>query len=572
MGPTQTLRRCFLTPALLAACGCATARPVAHVPEEYFQTVRIAAGEDSFVEHSLSKSVSAEPTPVVSPTDSSLDANETEGIARVSYSEPRDAPATTVPAATERGPQPLLTPSQDDDPSSDNDLAPIGMGGLSLDQVIASVYQTYPLLQGALYTRNVALGEQIAAAGEFDLKLKGASENGPTGFYQTYRQSIGVLQPLYGGGEVFAGYRIGRGDFQPWYLERQTNNGGEFKAGVGVPLLQNTDIDARRAGLWRAQYGRQLAEPEIQAQLIAFVQEAAYAYWAWVAAGANYRIADRVLHLATDRTDRIRDQVEAQLIDPPELTDNLRLVAERKAKLADAERKLDQTAAKLSLFLRGPQGRPVIPDRSQLLDFPEPQPISLDATLAEIEIALQQRPELSVLDYLRRQYEVEYAQAENLTLPELDAVVTGSQDVGQPTSKKRDKSQFEMEAALYLDVPIQRRKARGKMTALEGKLAQISAKRRMVADKISVDVQNARIALHAAYVQVLETRQAVAFAEDLAERERQNQEAGLSDLLKVTLREQYAAESATKAVEALMKYFDAQADLRAALGTDRLGL
>jgi outer membrane protein TolC len=488
-----------------------------------------------------------------------------EGVTTVGYvptgpnSDP--APATEAPAPS-TSPEAELLPGE---------MPPVVPGELlSLEAVIASVYERYPLLQAALYFRNIAQGEQLAATGEFDLKLKGASENGPLGFYQTYRQSIGMIQPLYGGGEVFAGYRIGRGDFQPWYLERQTNGGGEFKVGAGVPLLQNVDIDPRRAALWQAQYGRQLAEPEIQAQLIAFVQEASYAYWGWVAAGANYRIAERILHLAEDRTDRIKSQVEAGLIDPPELTDNLRLVAERRSKLADAERKLQQAAAKLSLFLRDPQGRPLIPDTSQLPTFPAPPPLAPHTIPQEIELALQQRPELRAIDLARRQYEVEYAQAQNTALPALDAVVAGSQDVGQPTSPKRDKSPFELEASLYLDVPLQRRKARGKMAAVEGKISQLAAKRRMVADKITVDVQTARIALEAALIQVEQSREAVRLAEDLAERERQNLERGLSDLLKVTLREQYAAESAEKAVEALLQYFQAQADLRAAIGADRL--
>ncbi len=449
---------------------------------------------------------------------------------------------------------------------------PVGKSAepLLLEDVIDSVYERYPLLQAALYFRNIAQGEQLAAAGEFDLKFQGASENGPLGFYQTYRQSIGMIQPLYGGGEVFAGYRIGRGNFQPWYLERETNGGGEFKVGAAVPLLQNVDIDPRRAALWQAQYGRYLAEPEIQAQLIAFVQEASYAYWEWVAAGASYRIAERILQLAEDRTDRIRSQVEAGLIDPPELTDNLRLVAERRAKLADAERKLQQAAVKLSLFFRDPQGHPIIPDLWQLPPFPEPEPLIPHTTPQEIEQALQQRPELRIMDLVRRQYEVEYAQAQNTTLPNLDAVVTGSQDVGEPTSPKRDKSPFELEASLYFDVPLQRRKARGKMTVVEGKIAQLAAKRRLVADKISVEVQSAKVALQAALVQVEQSREAVLLAEDLAERERQNLERGLSDLLKVTLREQYAVESAEKAIAALLQYFRAQADLRAALGVDRL--
>ena len=47
-------------------------------------------------------------------------------------------------------------------------------------------------------------------------------------------------------------------------------------------------------------------------------------------------------------------------------------------------------------------------------------------------------------------------------------------------------------------------------------------------------------------------------------------EAGASDLLKVSLREQYAVESAEKHVEALKLYFESQADHRAAMAEDQI--
>lgn len=553
--------------ACACAAGCAAPRPGPDLPELNFQTV--APSEASGSAPGKERYAAAHPRPAPRTVDP---ASESAAVARVSFvqatpPEPAaspELPPPMMPGLGDIAPRPL--------PDSEIFTAPLAADGsqLSLNSVIDSVYQSFPLLQAALYLRNIALGETIAAQGEFDLKLKGASENGPTGYYQTYRQSIGLIQPLYGGGEVFAGYRIGRGDYQPWYQGRQTNDGGEFKAGIGVPLLQNVDIDPRRAALWQAQYGRLLAEPDIQAQLIAFVQDASYAYWEWVAAGENFRIAEYVLNLALDRTARIRNQVEAGLLDPPELTDNLRLVAERRAKLAEMQRKLDQSAVKLSLFRRDSAGRPIVPDMEMLPKFPPPPAPSQTPVQTDIALALQQRPELKVLDWHRRQLEVEYAQAENLTLPTLDAVIAGSQDVGQATSSKRDKSEFELEASLFLDVPVQRRKARGKMTALEGKLGQLSAKRRIMADKIAIEVESARIALAAALEQVKQANEAVRLAEDLAERERQNLELGLSDLLKVTLREQFAAESALKSVEALLLYYQAEADLRAAQGLDQL--
>jgi outer membrane protein TolC len=442
---------------------------------------------------------------------------------------------------------------------------------VAFEEVLASVYSSYPLLQAALFNRNIALGQQIGASGAFDTKLKGASENGPQGFYENYRQNLGIVQPTYWGGEVFAGYRIGRGDFQPWYLERQTNDAGEFKAGVQVPLVRNRNIDARRAELWKAGVERSMAEPDIQAQLIGYVQDASYGYWDWVAAGEYHQIATRVLVLAEERTSRIEAQVIQGFVDPPELTDNLRLVAIRKAKAADTRRKMEQTAAKLSVYLRDGSGRPLVPVQTELPGFPDPSPVDDLQLDQDIQTALSSRPELRMLDLLRQQTQIDYREATNQLQPELNAVLWGSQDIGEPTSSKRDKSPYESEASVFLDVPMQRRKARGKMTELQAKLAQLSAKRRITADKISVDVQMAHAALKSAWDQVVSSQESLKHAEDLAARERTNQEKGLSDLLKVTLREQYAVESAEKYVDALKLYFESRADYRAAMALDRIG-
>ena len=441
---------------------------------------------------------------------------------------------------------------------------------LQFDAVVQSVYRSYPLLQSAIMSRDIAFGQQTGASGAFDTKVKGASENGPLGFYETYRQSLGLVKPTYWGGEVFGGYRIGRGDYQPWYQERQTNGGGEFKAGVQVPLARNREIDDRRAELWKAGLERQLAEPDIQAQLISYVQSGSYAYWDWVAAGEYHRIATQILRLAEERTARIESQVREGFVDPPELTDNLRLVSIRQAKAADTRRKLQQTAAKLSVYLRDSAGQPVIADETQLPGFPEllkSQDLSLES---DIQLALQRRPELKMLDLVRRQVQVDYSNAKNFLQPELNAVLSGSQDMGDPTSSKRDKSPLEAEASVYLDVPIERRKAKGKMTETQAKIAQIAAKRRLTSDKIAIDVRVAHAALVSAGEQVSETALALKLAEDLAERERQNQEAGASDLLKVALREQYAVESAEKNVDALKLYFESLADYRAAMAEDQL--
>jgi outer membrane protein TolC len=439
---------------------------------------------------------------------------------------------------------------------------------LPLDEVVASVYRSYPLLEAALYRRDMAFGDHLAAHGAFDLKLKGAAEQGPLGFYETYRQNIGVEQPTYWGGALFGGYRIGRGEFQPWYLERQTNDGGEFRAGIAVPLARNITIDSRRAQLWRTNLDRQLAEPEIRQQLIDFVRGASYAYWDWVAAGRRQRIAASLLQIARDRNDAIRRKVETGDTDPPVLQDNRRLIVSREAKLIDTERKLQQSAIKLSLYFRDESGRPVVPSPERLPDFPEASLIDESALGADIETAIANRPELQALELLRRQLQIDFAEARNELLPELQGVISVSQDMGAPASSKNDKSPFELEAALLLEVPAQRRKARGKMTAVDGKLGQLAAKQRMTVDKIGADVQAVYTALLADYRQIVRALESVELADRLAEIERRKFELGESDLLAVNLREQQAAEAQVTAADSYYDYFASRADYRAILALD----
>ncbi len=421
-----------------------------------------------------------------------------------------------------------------------------------------------------MFGRNIAQGDLLAANGEFDLKLKADTLNMSLGFYENYRQAVGAEQPLFGGGSVFGGYRLGTGNFPEWYGDRRTKLGGEFKAGATIPLAQNRNIDDRRAGLRRNAWDVQSVEPEIQAQLIAFIQSASITYWNWVAAGQNVRIAEELLKNATERTDNLRTRVKQGDAPPIELVDNERLIVSRRTKLIDARRKFQQSAYKLSLFLRDESGQPRVIDESHLpREFPQADDPSQRHLDADIQSAVANRPELRALAILREQLNIDYAAAQNLCLPQVDAVLVGSQDVGTPANpKKDDKSPFELEGGLFASVPLQRRKARGKSLAVEGKLAQLQAKTQFTQEKIIAEVQSASAALNAAYQQLEQAHQALDLARQMEAAERRKFDLGDSNLLLVNLREQATADAATTELEARLNFFDAKADYRAALASD----
>ena len=246
------------------------------------------------------------------------------------------------------------------------------------------------------------------------------------------------------------------------------------------------------------------------------------------------------------------------------------MVAERSGKRAFAERKLQQAAVKLSLYYRDSTGEPLIPGPDMIPVFPELKEIEPERVESDARLALEQRPEIYALDLLRHQLDIDHSEAMNDTLPAVDLVMSAAQDVGYRTDPKNDKGPFQLDAMLYVDVPIERRKARGKIQSVSGKISQLNAKRKLTEEKIIAEVEYAYAGLIGAYKQAYQAEQAVGYAEDLARRERRNFEEGLSDLLKVTLREQYAVESAEKAVDAKLLYFKEQADYRAALAEDQL--
>ena len=370
---------------------------------------------------------------------------------------------------------------------------------LNLQTVVSSVEERYPLLVSALLDRNIAEGKQLSAWGEFDLGLKTFHIAAPEGFYRTYRNGVALEQPTFGGGYLYGGYKIGDGKFQPWFGERETNEGGEFSAGFGMPLLKDRSIDKRREALFKADLARRAVEPAIQAQFLEFVRVASQTYWIWGAAGQSLQAQQELLKLAQIRVNQIETRVDAGDLPKIARLNNEQLIASRETKVIESQRKLQESAIKLSLFLRDPQGQPIIPPEQQLPpEYPPHPPLPKEPLDTLIVRAVTARPELLELQLISRQVRVELAQAENLLLPKLDARMLAAKDVGAPASSKGDKTPFELEVGLYGEVPLQRREARGKVASAQSKLSQIDVKRQFVTNKVTALVQDAVSALTAA--------------------------------------------------------------------------
>lgn len=443
--------------------------------------------------------------------------------------------------------------------------------GLSIADVIASLYQCYPEIQQAREEFRRREGELLSTWGAYDTKLKGSALNEPTGFYENSRHAIGLARQTWWGGYLSAGYRIGRGDFQPWYKERETDKSGEFKVGWTQPLLRGAAIDFERASVFRASLARQAAEPFLQQQILDAAVEATATYWKWVTAGGILQAQRELLELAETRGEQFEIGLKAGKFAEIDVVLNRQLIAERQIKVLDSLRKFQAAAFKLSLYLRDHACRPIIPSEDWLPDrFPvtdRPTDADLQADLAA---SLERRPEPRVLQFEIDRARWEQQLATNDLLPSIDFVAEASQDVGTPASSSDDKGQFLLIVGVQGEVPIQRRKARGKLQSTSAKIAQLRQKFFLQQNKIEVELRTAYNALQLNSRIVEQAELSLLAAFDSLVRFRFAFDRGRVDLIYLNLLETKANETEIKLVEAQGNWFQALGQMQAALGLDPL--
>ncbi|MFM7149325.1 MAG: TolC family protein [Gemmataceae bacterium] len=443
---------------------------------------------------------------------------------------------------------------------------PTSVRPLELQQVLDSVAKHYPLIFAAEQERQVVAGNQLAAQGAFDRKLKSdIYENGGT--YAHLNSGVGIEQLTpYQGFSYTMGYRLGVGNYPIYWFDRKTGDAGEFRAGVTMPLLRDRDIDSARATLAKTSIDQQMAEPVIRLQRIDIARAATLSYWSWVATGQRYLITRDILRLATQRDDQLRKRVAAGNLAQIEREDNKRIIIDREARLVASQRGFQLASLNLSLYLRDEHGNPSIPRLEDLPAFLEPpHPPLLDQRLKDLELAILKRPEIQRLALQRQKIQVDIDLAENQMLPGLNMGFYGARDLGYIVKGvNRDLAT----ASMVLDVPLERRQARGRILAARAELARVLAQERMARDRVQVDLQSSLNGIDRAYDLLQRGRDNKKQNQYLAEAEQRQFDVGKSDLFRVNIRELQAAEARMLEVDAAAEFYRSLADYHASIGMD----
>ncbi len=437
-------------------------------------------------------------------------------------------------------------------------------GELRLDDVLANLDTQLPLLTSIEQERVIADAQALSAEGGFDPLVRARATTIPTGPYPQDRVDFLVEQPTaIWGAKLFGGYRISRGDIAPYDGKLVTGGWGEGRLGVAVPVWRDGPIDKRRAALQKAELGQESAGQSVQAKRIKVYLGASLRYWKWVGAGRKVAIERDLLDLALTRAAQVSARVERGDVPAYERTENERVVEQRRARLVAASRELEQAAISLSLYYRGDDGAPRLPDASRVPNaVPEPATLVPDQARDE-RVALENRPELRSLEAKRRQAEVDRRLADNQRKPAIDLIVAGAKDFG-PADDKILKP--ELEASLVLEIPILTRVQDGRFKEAEAKMTSIAAEARFARDSVVADVRDAASATRAAQGKLEALRREIEASSALVTAETQRFSLGETTLLIVNLREQALADARKREVDALVEYRQALAARTAALG------
>lgn len=435
---------------------------------------------------------------------------------------------------------------------------------LEVRELLESVDRSFPLLDAARREQDAAVGAAVEARGAFDFKVKASGETLQS-YYGNERVKASLEQPLAPlGMTLFGGYRIGRGDFASYDAKALTLDNGELNAGLSLPLLRDRSVDTRRADLRTTDIGVTIAAQAVAKARLSYFKDALKQYWDWVAAGRQLAVAHALLALAERRDTDLQTAVGLGQLAPVERTDNMRVIFQRRAAVVSAQRVVEATSINLSLYFRGLDGAPRRPPADRLPErLPEPTPLTPEDETRAIEEALVRRPEVLGLRSKRGQQEVETSLAGNALLPSLNLFADVSRDYGEGSFTRRGN---ELAAGLFFELPMQRRKASGKLAQARAKLAMIDAELRFAQDRVRNEVQDAASAVRAAYASVDLVRQELTLARELESLERDRFQLGDSTQFLVNLRELNTADAAFREVKALADYQKALADFEAASG------
>ncbi|HAT6978526.1 TPA: TolC family protein [Legionella pneumophila] len=408
---------------------------------------------------------------------------------------------------------------------------------LLLDAVLKSVDRSYPQILIACLEIRKAEGDYVNALGKFDPSIDVNTRSQPEGGYiNNYADNLFNVPTLYNGLKLFGGYRIGRGDWPIYYQNYLTNSGGEYRAGLSLPLLRDRRIDKERTELFTREETIRMKQQDAAATKIKIYQETIKAYWQWVEAGFQLRTFRHLLNLAKERQNAIIQQAQQGDLPKLAIAENLQLIVQREQLVNQGEMLLAQAGINLSLYYRDANGKPQKPEENQLPASFSKQSIRPSNSISQ----LQQHPVLRKLENYSKIVKLKQNLARNELLPNLDATAytfkqygTGGYPLLIPQAAM---------IGVNFKFPIFQREARGKLISTTSELQQVKTEMKFTYEQLNNQLANLLVAIKIYQQQVVLLNKELNLARQVERGETKKFYEGDSTLFLVNQREQTTAQ------------------------------
>ena len=171
------------------------------------------------------------------------------------------------------------------------------------------------------------------------------------------------------------------------------------------------------------------------------------------------------------------------------LTENERNILNRKRKLIESQRVFENNSILISLFLRDKDGKPLQPSSSEIFQIDPEEEIKYSQDIRldrDIDFALENRPDIKIIKLKARKERQKIKQANNLNKPKFDISIKTAKDYGNGANSRGESENI---INAELEIPFQRRMAKGQIGKYKARLKGIIYKQQLMFEKIRIQIK-----------------------------------------------------------------------------------
>lgn len=439
---------------------------------------------------------------------------------------------------------------------------------LSLNEVLAWIDRSHPLLKGAGTEKVAARGKMLKALGAFEPTVVNDTEverfissSNPGKGTQTVGFNDTLVEARHPWGfRGSAGFRQAIGDAKIPDLSFGNGNQQVLLGGF-MPLLKGLMINPENAELQRSQLADPRAEVKISQTRQDLFLAAATQFWDWVSTAKFVDVQRRALGVAEERLRQVEGRAKAGAVAPLDVVEAGQEVQRRREVAIAAQRALEQEQYKMSMFLWENQ-TPTAPQLDRAPDFPPPTAAPTPEIVQADKLqAKTDRPEIREVDIEAKINNIDLELAKNNLLPSLDA------EAAPARAPEKFVLGLGYRFGLELRMPILQRRSRGEVLEAQAQADRLVLVQRFREQQVVVDVDNALSAIERAKERVAAATESLRMAKTLEEGERFRFSLGATSVLFVNLRERNSVDSEMQLVRAKADYQKALALYQWSTGT-----